>query len=372
MREAGWEVHCASTAATSDHSHDLSLLGVISHNIFLNDQLFDSFIRELNPHIVIFDRYITEEQFGWRVREQCPHALRVIDTQDLHFLRLARKGTSGFSSTGIDLSWPEEETARELASIFRSDMSFLLSDVEHRVLVQYFRVPEIQLVISRIGYPAPQAGLPFDQRADFVFVGNFRHAPNADAVQWLADEIWPLIRQKLPQAKLHIFGAYAPPWAEKLHSSSQGFLIQGRAEGNISDHLVHYRVGLAPLRFGAGIKGKVLEGWGAGLPMVLTPIAAEGMTDQFIAEDASQFAEMAVRLYDSPDFWKSMQRHGHHTLSEKFNAEREARVIINSLTDRLTNRDVMRQKNWIGKILWRESMRSTEFFSRWIELKNRL
>ena len=87
----GDEVHFASAASKSDFSFELTTLGVIEHQIKLNDSSFNDWLKELNPFIVVFDRFMIEEQYGWRVQQECPNTLRILDTEDLHFLRHARQ-----------------------------------------------------------------------------------------------------------------------------------------------------------------------------------------------------------------------------------------------------------------------------------------
>ncbi|MCH8496401.1 MAG: glycosyltransferase family 4 protein, partial [Balneolales bacterium] len=116
----------------------------------------------------------------------------------------------------------------------------------------------------------------FAQRRNFVSIGNFLHDPNTDAVRQLKSTIWPLIRSRLPEAELHIYGAYVNESVLQMHNPREGFIVKGRAEDAL-ETIKNYRVLLAPLRFGAGIKGKLIDAMRTGTPSVTTRIASEGL-----------------------------------------------------------------------------------------------
>ena len=138
--EQEYEISFASTANSSERSEDLSKLGIATENIELNDSSFDVFISKLKPAVVVFDRYITEEQFGWRVSEQAPDALRILDTEDLHFLRKAREEAIRTNRPVTEANVFTDTAKRELASILRSDISLIISEYEIELLQKTFRV----------------------------------------------------------------------------------------------------------------------------------------------------------------------------------------------------------------------------------------
>ena len=156
--------------------------------------------------------------------------------------------------------------------------------------------------------------LPFSQRQHFISIGNFRHGPNWDAVLYLKQTLWPLIRKQLPAAELHIYGAYPPPKATALHNARQGFLVKGWAE-EARAVMGAARICLAPLRFGAGLKGKLVEAMACGTPSVTTSIGAEAMHDGLpwngaIENEPDAFAKAAVTLYQHEDRWRQCQQCG--------------------------------------------------------------
>ena len=180
----GWNITFASSAAESKHAVDLESMRIETAKIEVNNSDFDEFIRNLEPNAVLFDRFITEEQFGWRVAEQYPDAIRILDTEDLHFLRRARK-------TAVKQDRPfqnedllrEETTKREIASIYRCDLSLMISEYEMELLIDFFNIDEdllcyIPFLLDAIGEQDTRSWPSFAERDHFVTIGNFRHPPN--------------------------------------------------------------------------------------------------------------------------------------------------------------------------------------------------
>ena len=293
--QEGWKITFSSPAGIGEHKADLSALGINEVTIELNNSSFDAFIRELAPDIVLFDRFMMEEQFGWRVEKQCPNALRVLETSDLQSLRDARQQqlkshlkhnpeqddfSALFAPSPVETfeHMADADLAqREIAAIYRSDLNLMISEYEIDLLIEQFHVPRSLLHWCPLMVNgAPTEFVPFEQRQHFLSIGNFRHAPNWDAVLWMKTHIWPLIRQQLPEAQLHIYGAYTPPKATALHNPKQGFHVLNWAEDALAV-MSNARICLAPLRFGAGIKGKIADAMLCGTPNVTTPVGAEGM-----------------------------------------------------------------------------------------------
>ncbi len=188
----------------------------------------------------------------------------------------------------------------------------MISDVEMRLLTEQFKVPAALLHWCPLMLePVTETFVPFDDRAHFLSIGNFRHAPNWDAVLWMKNSLWPLIRQQLPGAQLHIYGAYTPPKATALHNPAQGFHVMNWAEDALQV-MGAARICLAPLRFGAGIKGKLADAMLCGTPSITTPIGAEAMGDEqpwpgMIDNSAPALAAAAVALYQDRARWTEAQ-----------------------------------------------------------------
>lgn len=369
--EAGWSVHFASAAQPTEYSVELEAIGVSIRRIQVNNGAFDDWLRDLVPELVIFDRYMIEEQFGWRVARVCPEALRVLDTSDLHCLRHAREQQL---KQGGALDLFNEVALREIAAIFRSDLSLMISEFEIECLQSVFQVPEAQLFyLPLMLNPPVYSSMPYQARKDFVMIGSYLHAPNLDAVCWCCREIWPSIRQQLPDAELHLYGSYEPGKARQFQNAASGVYFRGRAE-NALNTLERYRVNLAPLRFGAGQKGKVADGFCSGTPTVATPVAAESMHGPIdwgcpISSQAEDFVQTAVDVYTSQELWTEVRAQGYRMVEERFLASVWKPKLIERL-QLLHFQD--RNQHFIGRMLRYHQHRSTEYMSRWIEAKNRL
>lgn len=254
FKEQGFKITFASTATVSEKSEQLSNYNIDTVSIELNNVSFDDFISELNPSIVLFDRFITEEQFGWRVAENCPNALRILDTEDLHFLRKARQEAVKKGISFKEANLFSETAKREIASILRCDLSLIISEYEMNLLQETFKIDAsilqyLPFLIEEISEETFQSLPKFEERNHFITIGNLLHQPNVDSVLFLKKEIWSSIRKQLPSAELHIYGAYAPQQILELHNKKEGFLIKGWAE-DVSEVMSNARVCLAPLRFG--------------------------------------------------------------------------------------------------------------------------
>jgi glycosyltransferase involved in cell wall biosynthesis len=225
--------------------------------------------------------------------------------------------------------------------------------------------------------PKPQdtdALTSFEERQHFISIGNFRHAPNWDAVLQLKTEIWPKIRKRLPKAEMHIYGAYPPPKATQLHNAKEGFLVKGWAE-DAQKVMQQARLCLAPLRFGAGIKGKLVEAMQMGTPSITTRIGAESMYGELpwngvIADDIETFIDAAVSLYEDKESWLLMQQNGNRILQARYQAEEWEPKLINRLKLQIQLRESLRKKHFLGLMLRHHSLKSTQYMSQWIELKN--
>jgi glycosyltransferase involved in cell wall biosynthesis len=377
-QDAGYEVRFVSPCQENPHQHALESRGIRTAQLLPNDSAFDSYISEYKPDIVCFDRFMIEEQFSWRVREQVPNALRVLDTVDLHSLRRERQRSlvSGDQPYSTGLS---EDTLRELASIYRSDLSLIISPVEESLLRERFGVPISLLEVTGFLYPDPVPFRSYQERANLVFIGNGLHAPNVDAVRLLKNSLWKPLRAALAErgasdVELHIYGAYLPQEILQFDNPRERFRVLGKAD-NVGETLQRYRCNLAPLRFGAGLKGKVSDGWMVGTPCIATPIATEGMVREevfggLIVESLDEYPQRVSELYTDEDAWNTAQDKGRELIVELFSQSKNARVFQERLA-RLTEEGLQhREQNIVGSILWYQGMRSTEYFSRWIAAKN--
>ncbi len=380
FQQNGWEITFGSIAGDSEFSVDLKEIGIQKESLKLNDGSFDTFVKELKPDIVLFDRFMTEEQFGWRVADQCPDALRILDTEDLHCLRAGRRKAWNESRAFTLDDLMSDISRREIASIFRCDLSLIISEYEMNLLTEFFNVdPSLLLylpfMLNPIDESDKQSWPGYNSRQHFISIGNFLHQPNWNAVLYLKEEIWPKIRAELPDAELHIYGAYSSAKVEQMHKPNKGFIVKGRAE-DAQSVMKNARVCLASLRFGAGLKGKLIEAMQCGTPSVTTSIGAEAMHGNydwpgFIEDKSEDFAASAIRLYIDEKRWSEEQSKGKCIINDLYPKEELGKRFMKCVKDLISSIDEHRKKNFIGSMLMHHSMASTKFMSRWIEEKNR-
>lgn len=381
FREQNWAIDFACAAGESEYMPDLESIGIQLFNIVVNDAGFDDLLKDRKPDVVLFDRFITEEQFGWRVSQHTPYALQILDTIDLHCLRqgrhLALKESREFELTDL---LKHETAKREIASIYRCDLSLLVSMVEMEILEGTFKIDTkllvyIPFMFERMEQDKISLLKPFEEREHFISIGNFLHEPNWDSVQYLKKDIWPLIRKKLPNAEVHIYGAYPSQKVFELDDPKTGFLIRGRAL-DAMEVMTNAKICLAPLRFGAGIKGKLSDAMLCGTPSVTTSVGAESMSEDLpwngkIADSPTDISDAAVILYQSEKEWKISQGNGINIINQVFNKTKFSNILIKRIQELLANLKEHRLQNFTGNMLRHHTAASTKYMSMWIEAKNK-
>ncbi|MFZ2430244.1 MAG: glycosyltransferase family 4 protein [Lutibacter sp.] len=380
FQKNGFTVTFVCAASKTTNSFDLEELNIQTFDILLNDSSFDSLIKKINPVFVLFDRFLTEEQFGWRIAENCPEAIRILDAEDLHFLRNARQ-VAYQNSTAFSLSDLLSEMAkREIASIYRCDLTLIISKYEMKLLKKTFKIDKslllyLPFLLNKMNLETLRSYPSFQNRNHFISIGNFKHEPNWNSVQYLKTDIWPLIRKKLPEAELHIYGAYATKKVLQLHNKKEGFIIKGWAE-TVEDVFTNARVCLAPLQFGAGLKGKLIDAMNFGTPSVTTRIGAEAMHHKlpwngFVEDNPSEFALKAVELYSNQKIWEDAQQNGVEIINTCYSKEKYEKKLLNKIENMQKNIVAHRLQNFIGSLLVHHALQSTKYLSKWIEEKNK-
>lgn len=369
IQRLGYEIVGISPVALSQHSEAWEKNGVRTLSCDPNSSEAAEILKTLSPDLVVYDRFYTEEKYGWRARELWPEALHMIDTSDLHCLRGARQrahlaGSEVFEPTEDFFG---EDFLREMASLHRADVCLVVSSFELEWLVQRGFEKE------RICY------LPFSSHADaelkpkgdrhgFCFLGNYRHAPNVDAVRWLESELWPALRKRVPTAELHLYGAYPPQAITQFHGRNGIF-----SHGFVEDHrqaIARHEVMLAPLRFGAGIKGKILEAWATGTPVLGTPLAFESMGAGFAEfTNVEGFVDQIQNL-QKPEHWRNHVELGLDRLKNRYDREMIFKIFAEFLAaSRLALPQI--RKSLTGRLLRHHGAQSLKYFSAWIEEKNK-
>jgi len=370
-----YEITFASAASKSDFSYDFSQTSVIEQQIKLNDESFNSFLKTLNPSIVMFDRFMVEEQYGWRVQQECPDAIRILDTEDLHCLRSARQQSD---KKQTEINFFSDTAKREIASILRCDLSLIISEVEMKILEETFKVDSsllfyLPFLEKEITAEMVQNWIPFEERTDFVFIGNFLHEPNFNTVQNLKTKVWPLLRKKLPDASMNIYGAYTSPKVLQLENKNEKFFVKGRAL-NAKETIAKHKILFAPIQFGAGVKGKFIDAMQVGTPSITTSVGAEAMRggldwNGFIEDDVEISVKKAVELYENKTIWLLAQQNGVRIINERYSSLHFAEKFI-TVIEKL-DLEKHRQRNFIGQILNHHTTQSTKYMSLWIEEKNK-
>ncbi|MCG2431751.1 glycosyltransferase [Aequorivita xiaoshiensis] len=378
FNESNYEITFGSTASKNEKSANLIAQDITIKNIKLNDSTFDDFVKEINPTVVMFDRFITEEQFGWRVSENCPNALKILDTEDLHFLRNARKEAIKKNKPVSVANLFSDSAKRELASILRCDLSLIISEYEIMLLKNSFNISSDILFYLPLLADANtefKNSVSFTERKNFLAIGNLLHPPNVDSVLQLK-KLWPKIKRQIPSAELHVYGAYAPQQILQLNNKKEGFIIQGWAE-DVNEIMNNYRVQLAPIRFGAGLKGKLFDAMQFGLPSITTKVGAEGLYGNLayggvITTSDENFITNAVELYSDENAWQNAQKNGFKIIEKRFLGELFSEKLNAKITTLVKTITKHRQENFLGQVIQHHTLQSTKYLSKWIETKNQI
>ncbi|MFO1350644.1 MAG: glycosyltransferase [Gammaproteobacteria bacterium] len=293
-----------------------------------------SITRYLKQHgqyldIVILSRADIAAQYADSVRSLCPRAKLIFDTVDLHFLREQRQAE--WQGTAALARRAAARKRQELARARQADLTLVVSPSEKALLEQEDATLNVAL-ISNI-HTIHGATTPFEARRDLLFIGNFEHPPNVDAMRYFIAEIWPMVAADLAEARLVVVGGDAPSSLTAL--ASERIMFTG-AVPDIAPLFERVRVSIAPLRYGAGVKGKINTSMSYGVPVVATPMAAEGMAltdgvDVLIGADAAAFAAAVVRLYRDGELWRRLSASGLVNIEQYFSfaaAERQLRAAL--------------------------------------------
>lgn len=266
-----------------------------------------------------------------KIRKYCTNAKVLYHTVDLHYLRMTREAQLLADKSKQKAA--DEMQQREFSGIRSADASIVVSTVELEILrplIPHSRIHVIPLILDVTG-----STNPYVERKDLIFVGGYQHTPNVDAVNYFVAEIMPLLRKKLPGVRFHAVGSKPPAEIEAL--AAEDVIITGFVE-ELAPLLDKMRVSIAPLRYGAGIKGKIGSAMAAGLPVVATSLAAEGMSltdgeNILIADGAEAFASTIAKIYKDEALWKKISQYGLTSADNAWGAEAAWGILANILRD---------------------------------------
>jgi len=254
----------------------------------------------------------------------------IFDTVDIAFVRLEREyrltGDRKIARAALRQKNLETRLARAC------DLVWCVTAQDQTALAA--EVPAAQFEIVPTIHPLQDRGAGFEERQGLVFIGNFLHRPNTDAVHYFMREIYPLVHEQIPEIKLFIIGDHAPP--ELQHYASDAVKLTGYV-ADVDSILHNCRAMIAPLRFGSGMKGKIGQALSYGLPVVTTSIGAEGMgldtgREVMIADAAREFAAALIRLYQDATLWQKLSDNGYNHIARYFTPEVVTETIRQSIT----------------------------------------
>ena len=265
------------------------------------------------------------------VRRYSPKAKVIYHTVDLHFLRMSREAE--LLSDKSKQKAADEMKQLELTAIRAVDAAIVHSTVELEILAQL--LPDVKPHLFSLIVDIKGTHKPFSERRDIVFVGGYQHPPNVDAVKYFTAEIMPLLRQRLPGICFYAVGSKTPAEIQAL--ASEDVIILGFIN-DLAPLLDKMRVSVAPLRYGAGVKGKIAAAMAAGLPVVATSLAAEGMLlsdgqNILVADGAEAFVETIAKIYQDEALWNRISQNGLAFAEQAWGAEAAWGILVKILSD---------------------------------------
>jgi glycosyltransferase involved in cell wall biosynthesis len=278
---------------------------------------------------VLLCRHYVASEFLPLLRRHAPQARIIFDTIDLHYLREQRAAELA-NDDALKRAANRTRNA-ELGVIARSDTTVVVSEAERELLARDAPQATVEVLSNLHQLAGP--GQPFAQRRDLVLVGGVRHPPNVDALRWFVQDIFPLLRARLPDIRFHCIGSHATAEIEAL-ASHPGVVFHGHV-ADITPYMDGCRIAVAPLRYGAGVKGKVNLSMAHGQPVVATRCAAEAMhlvdgRDVLLADSAEAFAAAILRLHDDAVLWNALSANGLDNVARHFSID-AARGVVQRL-----------------------------------------
>ena len=362
LKAADFKVHFASISKKTPYSFDFGTHQIQTTSIQLNCSSFQEFLKDLQPKIVIFDRINSYEQFAWQCKEVLPDTLLILNTEDLHFLRYARQKRINYKT--------EPLFNREVKAILSADLSLIISKTEIDLLTKELNISDEQLsYLPFLKHLSPQKALNFEDRKHLIFVGQGQHKPNADAVEYLQKEIWPILANKLPKVELHVYGREYP---KSLFTNTPERMSYNGWARDIKETMSSYKLNLAPLNFGAGLKGKVMTGLETQTVTVGSQIAFEGFPynlQQQAYTSKENLIDKISQLYTDKKFHAAYLEVQNRCLSDF--SPKWYKAHVEQLHYLNTFREAHRSKHLLIDLLWQNQLNKDKYFSKYIQYKQR-
>ncbi len=318
MQQMGWSVTFMADMIAPAHLGATKIGGIE----FFTDKIenLPNWLRAHGDSIeaVWLSRFQTALKHAPLIRALAPGTPIIFDTVDLHFLREQRRLLSEFNPLAETISTRIRDM--EIQASLLTDTTVVVSKAEHETFVSIAPNAKIA-VLGNIHAPInPEDVTGFDQRSGLLFIGGMQHAPNLDALRWLSTGLFDAIRARMPDIKLHVIGTITED--QRMQFQSEGIVFHGHVS-TLDPWLSGCRISIAPLRIGAGVKGKINSAMSHGLPVVATSIAAEGMhltagDDVLIADTVDTLSESVARLYNDAELWNRLSKGGLHNVEQHY------------------------------------------------------
>ena len=335
FQELGFQVTFipANLLRVSPYTERMQELGIeCLHSPFLPG--FDTFFAERGKDfdVIVLSRAHVAEEMLPLCRKHSPNTPVIFDTVDLHFLRGHREAE--LTKDEAKRKRAAEMEALELGLGSASDAVVVVSTEETKILKE--KLPGHRIALISMIHDIQSVVAPHSSRRDCLFVGGFEHTPNVDAMLWFSSEIMPRVLEQLPEAKLHIIGSKIPESIQLL--ASEHIITHGYVE-RIEPFLESCVLSVAPLRYGAGVKGKITQSMSFGVPVVSTTIGAEGMhlthgENILVADAPRQFAQLVIRLHRDAVLWERLSENGLKHIQKHFSfatAKRDLKMLLSEL-----------------------------------------
>ncbi|MBL8296845.1 MAG: glycosyltransferase [Rhodanobacteraceae bacterium] len=333
LRALGWQVtfFADNRLYVQGYTETLQSLGVEAlYAPYMNDPIRLFRQRGSEFDAILLSRHYVAINYLGLARLYAPKAKLIFDTVDLHYLREQR--AAELESSDALRRKAERTRAQEHKLIRECDATLVVSPVEQALLAR--ELPQARVEILSNVHEVFGCRRNYTERKDLVFVGSFQHPPNEDAMLWFAREILPHLREALPGLRVHVIGQPVP---ESLREyAGDDFVLHGFV-ADLDPYMDGCRVSVAPLRYGAGVKGKVNMAMSYGLPVVATPAAVEGMhiqagSDVLVAADANAFAAAIVQLYGDQALWETLSANGLANVERHFSFDAAKRALARILS----------------------------------------